>query len=163
MPAAGVRTEGIFLPSFARETGARLSVTGSTLGFFLSRKENSGCSMGRWTAQGSYEAAPDWTRSFLTCSPPYAMARRRSYSRPETFAFLRLPSSSTSERRLREGTAGTAERAARIWSTLRGLWRDWTVLRMAASPAVSTAKSWSEGFSAMTPLRSVRVWGVCGE
>jgi hypothetical protein len=80
------------------------------------------------------------------------MARRRSYSLPETLAFLRLPSSSMSDRRLRDGTAGTAERAARIWSTFRGLWRDWTFFWMAASPAVSTAKSWSEGFSAMTPL-----------
>ena len=105
------------------------------------------------TAQGSYEAStPVCTTSFLVCSPPYAMARRRSYSRPEILLFLRVPSLPISDMRLRDATAGTAERWARIWSTFSGLWRDCTFFWTLASPAVSTAKSSSDGFSAMTPL-----------
>lgn len=51
-----------------------------------------------------------------------------------------------------DGTAGTAERAARISSTLRTL----AVLKwdfaIDLSPAVSRAKSWSSAFSLITPL-----------
>ena len=54
--------------------------------------------------------------------------------------------------RLRIDTAGTAERWAMISSALRRLVSFKNFLGMEMSPAVSTAKSSEESFSAMIPL-----------
>lgn len=66
-----------------------------------------------------------------------------------------MPSVVRDAGRLRESTAGMAERAARISSALRGLWALRTDFWIVAEPAVSWMKREVEGFSAMTPLNAV--------